>query len=165
MLILIFKKITVTFHSQLLQNNSHELRNIEKQLRTAYAKKDLLCQIKEKEALKKEEKVRVYYDDLKMIENRNYENEEERKLQTRQNELKLDYKKAITEQMQENAAEKRRLSSLKNDPFVFYEATGNSEVHKNNVTSSGSRKELELLKKVENELKEIEIKESDNRNK
>lgn len=124
-----------------------------------------MCQIKEKEALKKEEKVKVYYDDLKMIESRNYENEEERKLQTRQNELKLDYKKAITEQMQENAAEKRRLSSLKNDPNVFYEATGSSEVHKNNVTSSGSQKEFELLKKVENELKEIEIKESNNRNK
>jgi len=107
----------------------------------------------------------VYYDDLKIIESRNFENEEERKLQTRQNELKLDYKKAITEQMQENAAEKRRLSSLKNDPFVFYEATGSSEAHKNNVTSSCSTKVLELLKKKENELKENEIKESDNRNK
>ncbi|CAH1724840.1 unnamed protein product [Aphis gossypii] len=159
------REIVEIKNNQLLQNNSHELRHIEKQLRTAYAKKDLLCQIKEKEALKKEEKVKVYYDDLKMIESRNYENEEESKLQTRQNELKLDYKKAITEQMQENASEKRRLSSLKNDPFVFYEATGSREVHKNKITNSGSQKELELFKKVENELKEIEIKESDNRKK
>lgn len=155
----------ITFHSQLLQNNSNELRHIEKQLRTAYAKKDLLCQIKEKEAIKKEDKVRVYYDDLKMIETRNYENEEEKELQTRQKELKLDYKKAITEQIQENAAEKRRVSSLKNHPFVFYQATGSSEVKKYNVKTSCSQKELEVFKKMENELKEIERKESDNKNK
>jgi hypothetical protein len=159
----------ITFHSQLLQNNSYELRHIEKQLRTAYAKKDLLCQIKEKEAIKKEEKVRVYYDDLKMIETRNYENEEEKELQTRQKELKLDYKKAITEQIQENAAEKRRvsslMSSLKNHPFVFYQATGSSKVKKCNVKTSCSHKELEVFKKMENEQKEIERKESDNNNK
>ncbi|XP_025194177.1 meiosis-specific nuclear structural protein 1-like [Melanaphis sacchari] len=151
--------------NQLLQNNSYELRHTEKQLRTAYAKKDLLSQIKEKEALIKEEKVRIYNDDLKIIETRNYENEEEIELQTRQNKLKLDYKKAIIEQIQENAAEKQRMSSLKNQPFTFYEATGNSGVKKCNVKTNCSQKQLEVFEKMENELKEIERNEADNSNK
>lgn len=155
----------IIFRSQLLQNNSHELRHVEKQLRTAYAKKDLMCQIKEKEALKKEEKVRVYYDDLRMIESRNDEYKEEIDQQTRQNELKLDYKKAITEQIQENITKKQRVSLLKNNPFVIFEATGNSEVQKNNVKTNCSQKDLELFTKMKNYQKEIERKESDNTNK
>ncbi|CAI6372646.1 unnamed protein product [Macrosiphum euphorbiae] len=151
--------------NQLLQNNSHELRHVEKQLRTVYAKKDLMCQIKENEALKKEEKARVYYDDLRMIESRNDENKEEIEQQTLKNELNLDYKKAITEQIQENIIKKQRELSLKNNPIVIFEATGNSEAQKNNVKTNCSQKELELFTKMKNDRKEIERKESDNTNK
>ncbi|XP_001944194.2 meiosis-specific nuclear structural protein 1-like [Acyrthosiphon pisum] len=151
--------------NQLLQNNSQELRHVEKQLRTAYAKKDLMCQIKEKEALKKEEKVRVYYDDLRLIESRNDENKEEIEQHTRQNELKLDYKNAITEQIQENINEKQRVSLQKNNPFVIFEATGSSAVQKNNVKTNCFQRDLELFTKIKNDLKEIERKESDNTNK
>jgi len=124
-----------------------------------------MCQIKEKEALKKEEKVRVYYDDLKMIETRNEEDKKEKELQTRQNELKLDYKKAITEQMQENTTKKQQVLLQKNRPFVFFEATGSSEVQKNNVKKNYPQKELEEYRKMKSELNEIERKESDKTNK
>lgn len=125
-------------------------------------KKDLICQIREKEALKKEEKVRVYYDDLKIIEASNDKNKIERELQTRQHELKLAYKKAITEQIQENSTEKRRVSSLKHRPFVFFDATGSGEKI---VKTNFSQKEIEEFKKLNNELKELERKESENTNK
>jgi len=124
-----------------------------------------LCKIRESEAKKKEEKVRVYYDDMRMIESRNYEYKEEIEQTTRRNELKLDYKKAITEQIQENITKKQRESLLKNNPFVIFEATGSSEPQKNNVKTNCSRKNMELFTKMKNDLKEIERKESDNTNK
>lgn len=150
---------------QLLQNNSHELRHVENQLRTAYVKKYLMCQIKEKEALKREEKVRVYYDDLRMIKSINDEKKEEIELQTQQNKLKLDHKKAITEQIQENTTEKQRQLLTKNRPFVCFEETGCSKAQKNNAKTNFSQKELELFTKMKNDQKEIERKESDNTNK
>lgn len=151
--------------SQLLQNNSHDYRHAEKQFQTANAKNVLMCQIKEKEALKKEEKVRVYYDDLKMIETRNEEDKKEKELQTRQNELKLDYKKAITEQMQENTTKKQQVLLQKNRPIVFFDATGSSKVQKNNVKNNCPQKELEEYRKMKSELNEIERKESNKTNK
>lgn len=168
MLILNLKKnllFGIILRRQLLQNNSHELRHVENQLRTAYVKKDLMCQIKEKEALKREEKVRVYYDDLRMIKSINDEKKEEIELQTQQNKLRSDHKKAITEQIQENTAEKQRRLLIKNRPFVCFEATGCSKAQKNNVKTNFSQKELELITKMKNDQKEIERKESDNTNK
>lgn len=64
----------IWFRSQLLQNNSHDLRCLEKQSRIARGNDELLRQIREKEDTKKEEKARAYYDDMKMIEAGNVEN-------------------------------------------------------------------------------------------
>jgi len=122
-------------------------------------------QIKENEALKKEEENKLYCEELRRKESIDDENKMEKELQTRQNELKLDYKKAITEQIQENATKKQRLLSLKNRPFVIFESTGSSVVQKNNVKKNCSQKEMEIFTKMKNELKETERKESEKTNK
>ncbi|XP_050433227.1 uncharacterized protein LOC126841046 [Adelges cooleyi] len=83
---------------QWAQENCHELRHMEKQLRTAYAKKEIMAQIKEKEAAKKEAKVRDYYDDLKMIEANEKEKLADEKSREKRLEQRARYKKAIVKQ-------------------------------------------------------------------
>lgn len=121
----------------------------------------MLCQIKEKELLKKEEKVREYNDDLKMIEAEKIGEEVKAKLQARKNELNLEYKKAVAEQIRENAENQRDLPP---DRPMDFEFTKNSHEQKNKIKTDCIREELNELIKIKNELKENERKESDNTN-
>lgn len=145
--------------SQLFHQNSHELRSIEQQLRTAYAKKELISQIKEREAIKKEEKVREYNNDLKIIEAGNNENEIEKKDRERRNELMLEYKNAILEQIRE-VTEKRRNSSPDRPMDFDFTKNGHRQGRKM-INHDEFRKEMEDLVKKKIELKEKERQEAD----
>lgn len=147
----------------MLYINCHELRHVEKQLRTAYAQKELLCQIKENEALKKEEKVREYYEDLEMIESGKTDTVTEIKRIARENEFKSKYKMAIEEQMQEmNERRRRETSSPQLGCSVVFEPTENSRKLKQDLEINRCEQETEELKKIRNELKERE-REEDNK--
>lgn len=137
--------------SHLLHKNCHELRHVENQLQTAYAKKDLRRQIKEKETIRNEEKLRDYYDSLKMIEAGNNEKRAEEEKQVHENELKLEYKKAILEQKQE-MKERQKLSSV-SDPTDL-----DQEEINHRITSDLKKKcfqeEIEEFIRIKKELNE-----------
>lgn len=120
-----------------------------------------MCQIKEKELLNKEEKVKEYNNDLKMIKDKKVGEEVEAKLQAQKKELKLEYKKAITAQIQENAESKRNLQP---DRPMNFEFTGNSREQKTKIKTECIRDELDKFIKIKNDLKENERKESDKTN-
>jgi len=125
--------------------------------------KELLCQIKENEALKKEEKVREYYEDLKMIESGKSDTATEIKRIARENEFKSEYKMAIEKQMQEmNERRRRETAPPQLGCSVVFEPTENCRKLKQDLKINRSEKETEELKKIRNELKERE-REEDNK--
>lgn len=153
----IFKMLYI--HSQLFRKDSHELRRYEKQIQTAYLKKELMCQIKEKEALKKEQKVREYYDDLKRIEIGDYGIKYEIEEQAQKKESKFEYNQAIIEQIEENTAKKQLLRSqnrLNNSEPII-----NCHSQNKGLKSNFSKREMEELIQIKNDLKEKERKEAD----
>lgn len=137
------------FLRELLRNNSHELRCVERQLRTAYGKKELISQIKEKEAMKKEEKVREYNNDLKIIEADNNAKKAEIELQTRKNELKLEYKKAISDQLQNIAEKRQKISS----PYPLVEF---GHPVKDNLKTNCFKFDIDEFKRINSQLKDKE---------
>lgn len=136
----------------MLQNNSHELRCVEKQLRSAYGKKELLTQIKEKEVIKKEEKDREYYNDLKMNEIDNNAKKIEMESKIKNNALKLEYKNAFTQQLQEIDKKRREIFATR-PPLEF----GNRFKDKNNK-SNLSKNDIDQFIKIKNQLKDDERK-------
>lgn len=138
----------------MLHTNCHELRYVENQLRTAYSKKGLICQIKERETIKNEEKLRDHYDSLKMIEAGNNEKRAEEERKVRKNELNLEYKKALIEQNQE-MKERRELSSM-NSPIddPIDDLTENNHRKIPELKKNYSLKEMEEFVKMKKELNE-----------
>jgi len=137
---------------QLLRNNCHELQRVEKQLRTAYAQKELVCQIKEKEAARKEGKVREYYDDVKMIERGKHFAEKEEERRAGEKELKSEYKTRIEEQIRE-ANERRRRETVTSHHgcSIVFEPTENARKPKQRLNTNGGEKRPEELEKIRKE--------------
>lgn len=154
--------ISYNSYSQLLRENSHELRSVEQQLRRAYLKKELISQIQEKKAIKKEEKVKEYYDDLKLIETYNDKNREEIEERIRKKNLALEYKKGVTEQIKEIVERRRNLSPQR---AMDYDITGNDRRPKIEKNKNCLRSEMDDFMKIKADLKENERKEVDKLNK
>lgn len=141
-----------------------ELRCAEKQIRTADATKILINQIQEKEALKKENKVRNYYTDLKIIEASKSWDKSETESQDRKKQMMLDYKNAILEQIRENNEKLPELPLKTPTAFDFIDPKENC-VNKKNELAETFRKEIDELIKIKNERKENERKEIEKQDK
>lgn len=107
--------------------------------------------------MKKEEKVREYYDDLKMIESGKTDTATEIKRIAQENEFKSEYKMAIEEQMQEmNERRRRETLPTQLSCSVVFEPTENRRKLNQDLKINRWEKETEELKKIRNELKERE---------
>lgn len=110
-----------------------------------------MCQIKERETIRNEEKLRDYYDSIKLIEAGNNERRAEEEQQFRKNELKLEYKKALIEQNQEM---KERLELSPMSGPIDFDLTENNHRKIPNLKTNYSLEEMEEFIKNKKELDE-----------
>ncbi|XP_050520599.1 meiosis-specific nuclear structural protein 1-like [Daktulosphaira vitifoliae] len=150
------KELVEKKNEQWAYENCHELRHLEKQIRTAYAKKELLAQIKEKEAKKIEAKVQDYYDDLKIIEVNEIEKRMEKELSVKQHESKLIYKKQLEKQWADTMNEKNAQKAIQmHCPLNFGNSETNSKEDKI-LQMKNFKKEIDECVRLKNEFKEYE---------
>ncbi|VVC25088.1 Reverse transcriptase domain [Cinara cedri] len=150
--------------NQLIRNNCLELRCAEKHIRTAEATKIIQNQIKEKEAIKKEEKARNYYSDLKIIEASKNLDKSETELQNRKKQMKLEYKNAILEQIRERA-EKLLNISPRTPTAVDSINPKENGLKQRKALAKVFRKENDELIQIKNERQENERKETEKQDK
>lgn len=129
-------------------------------MRTAYAKKELMCQIEEKKAARREETVKDYFDGLKLIEVGNKEQKTEAEKEVRKNELLLEHKRALEEQIRETK-DRRETSPPTSGPVDFGPSGYDRGRTKRSVKGNYTREEIEEWIKIKNELKENERREAD----
>lgn len=153
---IIFK--VLYFHSQLFRIDSPELRRYEKQIQTAYLKKELTCQIKEKEAMKNEQKVKEYYDDLERMKIGDYGIKHEIEEQSQKNKLKFEYNNAILEQIQKNTEKQQSFKSQ--NRYTNIEPTNNCYSQNKVLKTNCSKIEMDELVKIKNDLKKKEHEEA-----
>lgn len=143
----------------MFQTNSHDVRRTEKQLQNDLIKNELIFQIKEKKDKQTEEKIRKYYADLKIIEADHEEKKKDIDLQNRKKQSKYDYKKAITDQIQDIVDKRQKSSELKTKHF---QPIGNLIESRGRFETKCQNENIEL--KTKNEMIENEHKETDKLN-
>lgn len=129
-------------------------------MRSAYAKKELTCQIEEKKVAKQEEKVKNYFDDLKLIEAGDNELKTEAEKEIQKNKLVLEHKRALEEQIRETK-DRRESSPPTSGPEDFSPSGYDCERTKHRVKGNYTREEIEEWIKIKNDLKENERREAD----
>lgn len=109
--------------------------------------------------MKKKEKIKDYYYTLDMKEACNIQTKTALELQGRKKEINLEYKKALTEQIRDNAM-KQRESSLKDYPMDLdqtgYYSRKKQEINKNDLIN-----EMKEFMEIKNQLKDNDRKEAD----
>lgn len=110
--------------------------------------------------MKKEEKVRNYYTDLKMLEASKNWFKSEAELQNRKNQMNLDYKNALLDQIKEGTEKQLKLSPIIPTEDQPIDPRENCLKQKNELVEC-YRKEIEEFTKIKNERKDNERKEND----
>lgn len=118
-----------------------------------------MCQIEEKKVARQEEKVKDYFDGLKLIEAGNKELKTEAEQAVQKNELVLEHIRALEEQIRETK-DRRESSPPTSDPVDFGPSGYNRERTKHRVKGNYTREEIEEWIKIKNELKENERREA-----